>query len=432
MSVLNIRKSLAYLAGLLFGGSRDLYQVFGYRNTIGFADVLAKYSRQDITARIVNALAQGTWLALPRIYIANSEGSIGISDNNPFEDWNKQLRPNRALRQGLIQADKLASMDDYSLLILGFSGSSRLSTPVEGGDAKLLYARAYPASFVKVVKWGDDPSSPRFGLPIMYRIEPQSSISASSAGTDLLQGLNKEPFEVHWTRTVHIADDPLLNELQGNPLLIKIFNLLDDLMKVAGGSAETFWITANRGMQVDVDKEMDLDDDEAAALEDEIDEYIHNLRRYIRTRGVDIKTLGSDVPDPSGPFDVLIALISAATGIPKRVLMGSELGSLASEQDRANWSNRIEERRVNYAEPIFLYPLLDRLDRAGVINLPEEELVFRWPDPFRMSTLERAQTAAQLARAAINFSKQAGNDGKPAQIITPEKALELMRIDELN
>ena len=57
-------------------------------------------------------------------------------------------------------------------------------------------------------------------------------------------------------------------------------------------------------MQIDVDKDMELNSDDADDLTEEVDEYQHGMRRFIRTRGITIENLGSDVADPKNTFDV--------------------------------------------------------------------------------------------------------------------------------
>jgi len=181
-------------------------------------------------------------------------------------------------------------------------------------------------------------------------------------------------------------------------------------------------------MQVDVDKEMELLEADAQALEEEIEEYIHNLRRVIRTKGVTVNSLGSDVADPRGTFSVLTSLLSGATGIPQRILFGSEAGQLASEQDRANWAARIEERRVLFAEPMILNPFVKMMVAATVLPAPTS-LVWKWPDAFKMSPLERAQAAAQKARTLANTAK-ALEATDP--VITKEEARSMIGLDEVN
>jgi hypothetical protein len=58
-----------------------------------------------------------------------------------------------------------------------------------------------------------------------------------------------------------------------------------------------------------------------------------------------------------------MALISAGTGIPQRVLMGSEQGKLAAKQDRANWDNRVTDRQTDFAGPLVLRPFVRADDR---------------------------------------------------------------------
>ena len=222
---------------------------------------------------------------------------------------------------------------------------------------------------------------------------------------------------------LHIAESTLEDDVYGLPRLQKVYNLLDDMLKVAGGSAETFWLTSNRGMQFDVDKDAMLDEDDEAALSDEIEEYFHNLRRFIRTRGVKMSSLGSDVADPSGVFAVLIALIAGASGIPVRILLGSERGELASEQDRSNWANRVEERQTHYATPQIVEPLIERFIAFDTLREPNGVIQVVWPDAFAPSPLERAQTMAQKARAATNFSKALESENP---FITPEEAREML------
>src|SRR5690606_4986055 len=185
-------------------------------------------------------------------------------------------------------------------------------------------------------------------------------------------------------------------------------------------------LTGNRGIQADVDKEMELDPSDAQDLSDELDEYMHSLRRIIRTRGVKLNPLGGEPPNPKEVFDMIIAIISGTTGIPKRILLGSEAGQLASEQDRANWAERIQDRRALVVEPYVLDPFIHRLMSVRILR--EEEYEYKWPEAFRVSPLERAQTMAAQARAVGNLSRQVGNKN-PMQITSREEARNIVGLD---
>ena len=188
--------------------------------------------------------------------------------------------------------------------------------------------------------------------------------------------------------------------------------LFDDLAKLVGGSAEMFWQGAERGLHLDARDGFSLKDNEAAAdlLTDEVEEYIHGLRRFIRTEGIDINRLEGKVADPSGPLEGVLNLIAGATGIPKRILLGSERGELASSQDEGNWVARIEERQQKFAEPRILRAFIDRLVWLGALPEPGEGFMVEWPSLFVKSDEEQARTALQIATAVQRYAQASGRE----------------------
>ena len=83
--------------------------------------------------------------------------------------------------------------------------------------------------------------------------------------------------------------------------------------------------------------------------------------------------------------------------------MGSEAGHLASEQDRANWADRIRERVEMFARPRILHAFIVRLQMMGV--LPEGDFEADWPDPFTLSPIERSQAFSNWARGLASAVK---------------------------
>lgn len=414
-SIMLQRLALISRMGKQFDGARDLYEVFGYKKSIAAEDFWSKYIRQDIAARIVDAPPDAVWSNPPTVTMG------GRNRDNTLNE----LIEDHDLWGTLCQADKFNRLGTFSLLLFGFSDGASLAAPVRNADG-LNYVRAVPSSMVKEVQLETNPANPRFGKPIQYKINFADPKTRSIAtGTNVTAGTRE--LVVHWHRVVHIVENPLEDEITGVPVLERVFNLLDDVLKVSGGTAETYWLTSNRGMQVDVDKEMTLGPDDAAALEEEIEEYQHQLRRYIKTRGVKINSLGSDTPNPKEVFEMLISLLSGATGIPKRILIGSEAGQLASEQDRANWAERIDERRTLFATPKVVRPVILTLQRAGLLSKGRPTI--EWPDAFIQSPLERAQTMAQTARAIGNISRQTGNKA-PMQLVTRLEGREILGLKD--
>lgn len=416
MSAIMDRVRLAQVAGLRFAGERNYYQQFGYKVVLKGEDFLAKYGRQDIASRVVDAPPDATWSTPPEI----------IAPAGLTTTFNALVKQHK-LWTILHRVDRLSRMGRYSGLLIGTKGQAHFPM-MKNKD--VLYLRSFHEDQIPIATTVDDTTNPRFGLPEFYDLVLSKEGDASiQRGSREIQGTIKGPptqdreKRIHWTRMLHIVENPVQNDVYSQPIMEKVFNILDDILKVTGGTAEAYWLTANRGLQADIDKDMELDKDDAEALADELDEYQHQLRRILRTRGVTLNDLGTKTPDPKNTFEVLVAILSGATGIPKRILLGSEAGQLASEQDRANWAERIQERRNLFAEPFVLNPFVDRLQEYGL--LPEGDYEWKWPEAFKVSPLERSQTMAAQARAVGNLSRQTGNK-TPMQLLSREESREII------
>ena len=372
-----------------FSGRRSIYEVYGWKKDPQYEDFLDKYYHQDIAKRIIDAPVLALWSDPPNL----------VADDQFKTAWEGLLKTIPVFAN-ITRLDILSGIGTFAVMVIGFDDGRSLDQPVRKTTGRrVIYMQPYGEDSVKVKSFIKDPTDARFGLPEMYtisRIRPDKAVGVLAADVSTA-------FDVHWTRVLHVAEGALESRVYGRSRLEPVYNVLDDIQKVTGGSAETFWLTANRGLHIDVDKEMELDAQDEANLSEELEEYQHELRRVIRTRGVKINALGSEVADPRGVFDVQLSLLSANTGLPKRVITGSEAGQLASQQDRANWAQVVEQRVKSYGEPIVMLPLLKTLIDAGVLPEPTQ-LRVNWPDAFKMNPLERAQTSAQIARSATNIA----------------------------
>jgi hypothetical protein len=381
--------------GLSFDGQRDYYKVFGYKRVLQFEDYYNKYKRQGTARRIIDAPVNATWADPPM-----------LDGGDAFNRAWKEVVTSTNLWHAFIKADTFCGIGAFAGILVGFDDGKALDQPVITSQGrKVTFLQPYLEVSIQISDYEKNPTNPRFGRPTEYLISPGRMEDTQVTNvTGAAKMLLKDTYKVHWTRFLHIADNTGENPVIGASRLECVFNNLDDLLKVLGGSAETYWLAGNRGLHVDVDKEMELEKDDADDLADEIDEYQHQLRRVIRTRGVKINNLGSDLADPSGTYNTIMSEMAASTGIPKRVLMGSEAGQLASQQDRANWADRMKERAANFAGPVMLLPFVALLVNAGVLPKPTE-LKVTWPDAYKMSPYESAQTSAQMARSMANVAK---------------------------
>lgn len=397
---------------LSFSGKRDYEEIFGWDKLITIDRMLMMYNRGGIAKRVVDAYPDATWARPPRLWVQGDDAWTNNWTQMTFQ-WN--------LWEALHRLDKLAHLGQFAILVVG-TDSGRLDTPLTKAS-KITYLQPYGEQNARVSAYVTDQNDARFGLPAMYQVYPEVTSQILGSDSRVLAptgtpntAMTRISFTVHASRVIHVARGVLEDEVFGQPVMAPIWDYLTDLRKVLGSSSESYWIMANRGLQADVDKEMSLNADDQAALQTELDEYFHGFRRFIRSKGVNLKELSSNVADPLHPFNVIITAISGTTGIPQRVLIGAEAGHLASTQDKGNWAERIEESRALHVEPRILKPFLAFCLRTGIIAPPEGgQIEITWPEAYRMNPLERSQLGAQTARVLANVTKMLESTSKRAQ-----------------
>lgn len=82
---------------------------------------------------------------------------------------------------------------------------------------------------------------------------------------------------------------------------------------------------------------------------------------------------------------------------------------MASSQDAASWAGRIADRRENWAEPVILRALIDRLVQMGALPAPTSgEYSVKWKPLFELTDPEKAALAQTWAQAAQVMSEVGG------------------------
>ncbi|MBU2685913.1 MAG: DUF1073 domain-containing protein, partial [Gammaproteobacteria bacterium] len=390
LNVLSSRLDLAHALGqTAYGGQRDYNKTLGYPTSLNIANYLARYERQDIAGRVVDLPAQDTW---------KKEFSLKDGDRDDTDFVNAWLSLESALhtRSMLSRADKIGGIGRYGVLYVGYRDAREPDQPVDPGAIDgvddVLFLRPFSEQGATIKELVKDTQDKRFGLPELYELS--------------IDGGGK--LRVHHTRVLHLADGKLDSEVYGTPRLQRVYNRLDDLIKIVGGSAEATWLNMRPGTVLTTQSGYSFgeDDDSKLQIQHEIEEYLHDLSRIMTLEGVDVKQLTGQIMDPENPFDVTLALIAAASGIPQRVLLGSAAGELAAaEEDTKQWYGVIESRQQNYAEPEILRPFVDSLIANNALPAPASGAYdVYWPPLFQMSAREIAEITKTRAEAVKSLA----------------------------
>lgn len=382
------RKGTGHRFGKQYGGQRDIVEALGYPRTILYDDLLAVYTRQEMAKAIIDRPVKSTWRGDFKLVETYTD------DETPLEQaWN-QLYRSLHMKQNFLRVDKLASLGNYAILFLGFNdinNSEALVNPVKAGTGReLLYTKPFGQNVINITEWDLDTSSPRYGQPLLYSVDMDEPA--------MRQGRNAL---IHHSRIIHVAYDLLESEHEGTPILESVFNRLKDLEKLVGGSAEMFWRGARPGYVSKIDPDYMLTAETEDGLKRQLDEFENNLRRFLVLEGASIESLEPQVVDPSMHVDIQIQMISAVTGIPKRILTGSERGDLASTQDKDNWLDLVQMRREEYAEPKIVRALIDRCIEFGALPPPiKDTYKIKWQDLYAPSVKDQT-TIGQLRALAL-------------------------------
>lgn len=404
-SVVVERNRMAATLGEQFGGDRNVYDQLGYRHSIPYEAYEGKYRRDGIAKRVINLPPQDTWKRHP---VVKDEGGT----TSPFSVAFANLAKKNRIWHYLMRADRVARIGQYGVLLMGIKGG-QMDSPLVANQVKgvegLIYLKPLSEPKAQIATLNENISSERYGLPEFYNL----TITNPKAPTSQ-KGMVKR---VHWSRVIHIAENLDEDDIYGTPALMDVFNNLDDMLKVVGGSSEAIWKLVYKGFVVSAKDGYTLptETDEKADMEDMIDEYVHGFRRWLALNGFDMQELGGQVIDPTGMFKILVSIIAAATDIPQRRLIGSERGELASSQDETNWNSTIAGRRLSFAEPVILRPFIDRMIFAGVLPEPQGEYMIEWPDAFEIDQIERAKLAKNVAQALSYVAP----DGQIHMIVNP-------------
>lgn len=397
------RMMLASRFGYQYGGDRDVYQALGYDKEISFEKYDGRYSRQDMAKAVIDRPISYTWKG--DILVAQED----VEDSKFEKAW-KKLNKDLKLKSKFVRLDKLSNIGQYGVLLLGFNDvrqTEDFAKPVQGSSLQLLYVKPLHEGAAQIKSYTSNPSDERFGLPQLYDIK---LVNAST---------NEESsLVVHHSRVLHIVPEPLGDDSSGEPRLKAIWNRLMDLEKLVGGSAEMFWRGARPGLKGSIKEDYTLTPTAEAKLKKQLDEYDHNLRRFFLAQGVDVDSLETQVSDPDKHVDVQIQMISAVTGIPKRILTGSERGELSSSQDITSWLSLIQTRREEYAEEIIMRPFIDKCMEVGVMPKVEDYTIV-WKDLFSPSDKEKADVGKIRAETIKAYVSAPGAD----MVIPPEMFL---------
>jgi hypothetical protein len=122
-SALMSRLNFANMAGITFGGARDLYQILGYRRSLGYWDYRDRYARDGVAKAVVEAYPNATWRGGVEVF-EDEDPKVDTAFETAFKDLDAKLseQTGSGFWQTCQQVDILAGLSTFAVLLIGVSG----------------------------------------------------------------------------------------------------------------------------------------------------------------------------------------------------------------------------------------------------------------------------------------------------------------------
>jgi hypothetical protein len=412
---------------------RDHDAECGYKRVseLSLEDYQTMYDKEGIAQRVVGVLPNESWKAQPAIY-EDEDPDTTTDFESAWYDLSKRLLGDESwfddeegnpIWEYLHRIDVLSGIGYYGIVLLGVNDGKNLDEPLEPSDNnELTFMRVFTNQLAHIAAFEMDQTNPRFGKPKSYNIQfaDPSRVSDISAFEPAIAK------NVHWTRVLHIADTRESSEIFAVPRMRPVYNRLQDLRKLYGGSAEMYWLGAFPGLSFETHPQLGAEFPDLSGVRDAVMDYKDGLQRYLAIEGVTVKSIAPQVVDPTPQINAILEAICIKLGVPKRVFMGSERGELASTQDKDTWNERLSHRQQMYITPRIIVPFIDRLIAMKILPEPADGYRLRWPDLNAMDPKTESEVALRKTEAIVKYVS-----GGADQLIPPPLFLtRILGVDE--
>lgn len=369
---------------------------YGFKSDLSFLDYYGAYDRDGLGNAAIELRADKVFSSDPWIIEGDerAESENYTATELEINRFAKRVK----LWQAMKQAYVMALVGGCSYLILELKDGKRLS------DKPKLSAKTLDTVDRIIPVWRNQievKDRTADGTITMYQYsEPQED------------GYHPKHRDVHPDRLVTIGCPQL-----SRPMLKAGFNALVTIEKVIGGAGESFLKNASRQMNINYDKEVDLEQiARAYGLEDlgEYQEIMNELAKDINsgvdiamvTQGANVSAMTVAVSDPVPTFQTALQVFAASVKIPLKILIGNITGERASTEDMKQFNATCQAFRETDVDTM-IRALFDRLIALGLVALTEYEVM--WSDLTDGDTNEKADTAQKVAAAlqAYASAKQA-------------------------
>lgn len=422
-----MRHGIGSILGISHDGKRDIYDIYGYPETLGgtygYLTMKGKAGRAGISNLLTYGHAKKCWRQGFDIY-----SGAGESADNIGEDIVNALKKAGFLKK-MESADVLNRIGRMSVLYVGVPDGRQPEeelgrVPMGEKFIDKLYFVPYEYDGIVITEQETDPTNPRYGLPKFYTLQ-------KTGNSDNEKDTMNKSIVAHWSRVIHLNENGLNSDIEGMGALEPIFNNILDIEKTIGGSSEAYFRNARGKIAYEIDKDFATSIATSGPAKDAFnegaEEFANNWKDHILAVGS--KAKGIDTPHHSPLDTVKVALWSIAgqTEYRIRILTGEGAGQLAGSEDQASLNQIIKDRQDGPCTD-WINRFMEILTEAGMISLPDGyEIRF----PLQEATTEDQKAKTGLAKAQTLQAVATAKSSIGGDAIDMETALEACGLEDI-
>ncbi len=381
-------------------GTRDTkheqaWHDYGYKESLEFNDYYQMSERFGVASAGITIPVDQCWKTKPEIREGQPEDFDGRKDKTDWESNINRIFSSKKMWRKIKMVDEYQRVGDYGAFAVQVRGSSAQA------DWKQPLNRISDANIVKFIplyqeqlqptRWEQDPKSERYGQPTMYQLQE------SQLFDDHEQDQRTRAIDVHWSRVIIFAEGADDDSIYGRPALKRGFNDLVTMEKIIGAGGEGFWKSAAmKTVYTNTNKDAPpLSADEVDSMDEAISKFVEGLDKHLMTGGLDPKVLSVAMSDPENPFNISLQSFSASVGVAAKLLIGSQEGRLAADEDGRFTLSNMQSRRESWCTQM-MESIVDWLMTHGVIE--EREYTIEWDDLLAPSDDDKLSLAQKMSQ----------------------------------
>jgi len=372
---------------------------YGWPSELTFFMHWNMWRRNAVAAQVVGLPVKLCWLTKPCVKESDEK-----HDETAFEKEFKRTVKRLKLWQRIKGADLRQRVGRYSALVWTVADGLTMDKPLAKVNInRIIDVKPVFEDQLQVSTVEEDQKSHRYGQPVMYSLQ--------ESGTGSRSERQNRSGQIHWTRVTTFAEGADDGTIYGIPSLEAIFNDLIDWDKVKGSGGEGFWRAAAQKFVLEASKESAANapkTEELDALTDMLTDMFAGFDTMPYTGGWNLKSLDTSMPNPDGFVAILEKSIAAGSGIPSKILFGSQTGVKAGDEDTGHFMRLLQSRRENEISD-FINDVLAWFGEHTNLKIPDDVHV-EWDDLTAPGALQKAE----LAKAMSMINKDAITTGQDA------------------